>query len=198
MPIITIKYDTTRGKMIAYGDDGKHGELPCQFPHQLRVEGARYRVERLEFVDDGNRKPFYRTFGVNPTQLNPVQNKDALKIYIDWLDHNPDFDVIYKGGDVNDFFGDDYCACSVTVIFKENQQQLFRMDRIVGEYIRTYKFSVDISAGKGDEYSRSAIITSTGQFGQILVSTVEVLLGFNDPVIRDSARRLEHGWNNLI
>lgn len=198
MPIITIKFDPTRMKMRAYGDDGKHGELLCQFPNQLRIEGARYRVERLEYVDDGNRKPFYRPFGITTTPLNPAQKEDALKIYINWLDQHPDFEVFYKGGDVNDFFGDDYCACSVIVIYKENQQQLFRMDRIVGEDIKTYKFFVDISAGKGDEYSRSAIITSTPQFGQILVSTVEVLLGFNDPVIRDSARILEHGWNNLV
>lgn len=194
MPIITIKYDTTKGKMLAYGDDGQHGELPCQFPHQLRVAGARYYAERLDFVDDGNRKPFYRPIGLIPY---PLKNEDTLKKYLDLLADNPDFEVSYRDGDVNDFFGDDYCACSVIVIYKANQQHLFRMGRIVGEAIRTYKFSVDISVSNGDEYFRSAIVTSIEQFEQLLMSTIEVLRGFKSEEIREAVKKLEQIWNSL-
>ena len=71
------------------------------------------------------------------------------------------------------------------------------MGRIVGEDIRTYKFSVDISVSNGDEYFRSAIVTSTEQFEQLLVSTIEVLHGFKSEEIREAVKKLEQIWNSL-
>lgn len=58
--IVRIVYDPGKHKLRGLANDGKHGEAWTQFPTHLRIEGAVYEVDYLDYDYD---RGFYRAKG---------------------------------------------------------------------------------------------------------------------------------------
>lgn len=58
--VVEIVYDPISHKLRAVANDGVHGELFCQFPHELRKrEGDRFTVGHLEYREMPNGSEIY-------------------------------------------------------------------------------------------------------------------------------------------
>ena len=50
--IVTVYYDSSKGKYRAKADDGIHGEYNCRFPNALRTKEQYFIVSQLDFLTD--------------------------------------------------------------------------------------------------------------------------------------------------